>query len=261
LYNHREHNNGHSAPPGIPALRGGSSIPRGGKEYALSLADLLRIIRQWLWVILLVAAVLAGAAVGFSLAQTPIYEASIRIMVGQERGTNDLPIGVYDLQALTQTMAESVSIRPVAEAVIRQQNLRETPEELLANLSVEQVATTQLIQVSYTDLSPERAQRVANAIGSAFSERVSKVTPSAIAITATVWEPAVVPDEPVSPNPLRNGLLALVLGLMLGVGLAFLLESLDDSWRSPEEVEQVSGVPTYGVIPNFELSKSKKARY
>jgi capsular polysaccharide biosynthesis protein len=76
-----------------------------------------------------------------------------------------------------------------------------------------------------------------------------------------VWEPAAVPEEPVSPNPLRNGLLGLVLGLMLGMGLAFLLEYLDDSWRSPEEVERISGVPTYGIIPTIEYGKAKKGRY
>ena len=88
-----------------------------------------------------------------------------------------------------------------------------------------------------------------------FSEQVSEVSPSANAVTATVWERAVVPDEPVSPRPLRDGLLALVMGLMIGVGLAFLLEYFDDGWRSPEEVEQLTGVPTYGVIPNIKLSK------
>ncbi|MEW6638555.1 MAG: hypothetical protein AB1425_17275, partial [Actinomycetota bacterium] len=69
---------------------------------------------------------------------------------------------------------------------------------------------------------------------------------------------AAVPEDPVSPNPVRNGLLALLLGLMLGVGLAFLLEYLDDTWRSPEELELVSGVPNFGVIPEFKVPRGKK---
>ena len=64
-----------------------------------------------------------------------------------------------------------------------------------------------------------------------------------------------VPQSPVSPDPVRNLLLALVAGVMLGVALAFLLEYMDDSWRSPEEAEQISGVPTFGVIPAFKVSK------
>ena len=85
-----------------------------------------------------------------------------------------------------------------------------------------------------------------------FSERSTEVSRSANAITATVWETAVLPEHPVKPNPLRNAAVALVLGTFLGLGLAFLLEYLDDSWNSPEEVERVSGIPTFGVIPEFE---------
>jgi len=230
-------------------------------EYVVSLGDLLRVVWSRLWVILLVTSMLTGAVTGFSLAQTPMYDASIKILMGQKQGTGtpgSLGGDVMGLQQITQTMVEGVSSRPVAEDVIRQENLRISRKNFLEErLSVQQVRDTQFIKVDYRDPSPQRAHRVANAIGEVFSEQVSKVSPSANAITATVWEPAVVPDEPVSPNPVRNSLLALVLGLMLGVGLAFVLELLDDSWRSPDELEQISGAPTFGVIPYFDVSKSK----
>jgi capsular polysaccharide biosynthesis protein len=47
---------------------------------------------------------------------------------------------------------------------------------------------------------------------------------------------------------------------MLGLGLALLAEYMDDSWRSPEEVEQITGVPTFGAVPEFRFieDKSKK---
>jgi len=228
-------------------------------EYSFSLRDILPVIRRRLWVISLVALALTGAAVGFSLAQTPMYEASIKILVGQERGITETPNDVIGLQQLTQTMVGGVSSRPVAEAVIRQQDLQMTTKEFLdEHLSVEQVPETQWIQVNYRDSSPERAQRVANAVGDVFSKQVSEVSSSANAITATVWERAVVPGEPVTPKPMRNGLLALALGLALGIGLAFLLEYVDDSWNSPEEMERVSGAPTFGIIPGFKGSKTQK---
>jgi capsular polysaccharide biosynthesis protein len=153
------------------------------------------------------------------------------------------------LQQLTQTMAQAVPTRPVVEPVIREQDLKMAPETFLTNLTAEQIAETQFIEVAYKDANPERAQQVVNAIGRVFSQRVSEVSPMANGITATVWEPAAVPDAPVSPNLLRNGLVALVAGLMLGVALAFLVEHLDDSWRSPEEAEQIGGRPVLAVIP------------
>lgn len=207
------------------------------------------------------AIVLTGAAVGFSLMQTPKYEASIQILVGQERGISETPNDAVGLQQLTQTMTVGLNSHRVADAVIRQEGLSTSPEDFLEeDLRVNQVPETQFIEVVYTDTDFQRAQRVANAVGAVFAKQIAEVSPSANSITATVWGPASGSQNPVSPNPLRNALAAFALGLMLGVGLAFLLEYLDDSWRSPEEVEQISGLPTYGVIPNFEHGQGTKGR-
>ena len=60
-----------------------------------------------------------------------------------------------------------------------------------------------------------------------------------------------IPISPSSPKKLRNILLALFLGLFGGVGLALLMEYLDNSVKSVEDVERYSGLPTLGVVPPF----------
>lgn len=229
-------------------------------ENVLSLRDMFRIVWSRGWVIVLAMIVAVGMAVGFSLLQTPQYEASVRILIGQDSGIAENPGAAQGLQDLTQTMAQAVRTRSMAEEVIQELELSTTPERLLSRITANQVEGTQFIRVTYRNPDRDRAQAVVNAVGDAFSERISDVSPDASAVTATVWERAAVPLQPVSPNPLRNALLALMAGTMLGVGLAFLLEYLDDSWRSPDEAEQVSGVPTFGVIPRFEASGSNKKR-
>jgi capsular polysaccharide biosynthesis protein len=157
-------------------------------------------------------------------------------------------------------MTEAVKTRPVAEGVIRELNLGMSSEDFLKDLSVEQIPSTQFIEISYTDPNPRRVQQVANTIGEEFSRQVAKVSPSTSSITATVWERATLPEDPVSPNILLNTLVAVMAGAMLGVGLAFLLEYLDDSWHSPEEAEQISGVPTLAAVPRFNVPKGKKGK-
>jgi capsular polysaccharide biosynthesis protein len=232
-----------------------------GGDLVLSHTDLIRIVRRRLWVIVLVGVIFAGVAAGFSFLQTPTYEASIKILIGQKQSSDippDLGNEVAGLQQLTGTMVEAVQTRPVAEGVIQRLDLSVSQKEFLDNLRAEQIGTTSFINVLYTDTSPKRAQQIANAVGEVFSKQVSDASPSANAITATVWEEAALPDSPVAPTPLRDVLLALALGLVLGAGLAYLLEYLDNSWESPDEVEAVSGVPTYGVIPSFGARKSKR---
>lgn len=235
---------------------------RVAEDPPLSLKDIFQVVWKRLWIVVLVPLVCVGAAVGFSLSQTPIYDASARLVVTQEAPDSDqqLPLGanVDGLSQLTQTMVEAVSSRPVAEDVIEQENLDTTPGTLLGNLTVEQVEATQFIDLTYQSTDPQEAQAIVNTLGDVSSERVSEITAGSASIRVGVYERATIPGTPISPNPTRTGLVALAVGLMLGVVLAFLLEHLDDSWRSAEEVETVTGVPTFGSIPEFRHTKARK---
>lgn len=62
--------------------------------------------------------------------------------------------------------------------------------------------------------------------------------------------------RPHKPNLQLNALLALVLGLLGGVGLAFLFERLDDTFKRPEELEKLLGLPVLGVIPMTRQNRS-----
>lgn len=67
-----------------------------------------------------------------------------------------------------------------------------------------------------------------------------------------------VESQPYRPRKLLNLTLALILGLTLGIGLAFFREYLDDTVKTPEELEQALGLPSLGVIPRFEDLAAKR---
>ena len=238
---------------GIPgdSFQGDPILPAG---------DLIQMIwRRWP-VVLLTMVVCVGMAAGYSLLQTPLYQASIKVLVGQDRGILSDPAQAENLQTVAMTLSETVTTRPVGERVVQDLGLNWPPEAITAGTTAEPIPDTQYIQITYTDTDPRRAQRTVNAIGDAFSEEISELSSQAGAVSVTVWERAeVTPQAPVSPNTLRNILMAFVVGGMLGLGLAILLDYLDDSWRSPEEAEQVSGVPTLGVIPKSRERKAKRS--
>lgn len=66
--------------------------------------------------------------------------------------------------------------------------------------------------------------------------------------TITVVVPAVAPLLPVRPRVLVNTLLALIVGAMLGAGIVFLIEYVDDTVKLPEQVEAMTGLSTLGVV-------------
>jgi succinoglycan biosynthesis transport protein ExoP len=79
------------------------------------------------------------------------------------------------------------------------------------------------------------------------SARVSGQRTSNIRIV----DKALVPNSPVSPNIMKNVMLALLWGLFLGLGLAFAVEFMDTSLKSPEDVEKLTGLPSLGLIPSY----------
>jgi capsular exopolysaccharide synthesis family protein len=66
---------------------------------------------------------------------------------------------------------------------------------------------------------------------------------------AELIEEARVPTEPVSPHPVRDGVLGMFAGLLLGVGISFLREQLNDRLRSADEVGEISGLPVLARLP------------
>lgn len=79
---------------------------------------------------------------------------------------------------------------------------------------------------------------------------------------AQVVTPAEPSTDPVRPTPARNAIVALFVGLILGVGLAFLRDYLDDSLETKEDVERaVPGVPVLGLIPDLTGWKDKREAF
>ena len=187
----------------------------------------LQILLRRVGAIILVTVVATGAALGFSLAQPSTYQASVKILIGQSNAedTNLTPADVSALQDLTQSVANGAETMPVAQAAVEELNLPEqSAEEILRNMSAEADPGTMFVDISYKSSDPKEAQLTADAIGQALSEKVSEDGLGADTITATVWAPATLPQNPVSPDPVRNAAIASVLGILLGVALALLLE-------------------------------------
>lgn len=67
----------------------------------------------------------------------------------------------------------------------------------------------------------------------------------------SVASPAELPREPISPRTLQNTLLGFAVGVMLAAGIAFLVEYLDDSLKSSDDVNRVLGLSTIGNVARF----------
>jgi capsular polysaccharide biosynthesis protein len=193
----------------------------------------------------LVVVVLAAVGVtSAGLLQTPTYEASAQVLVGWEQ---EGPWQTLEYRELpTQEIMHTIASRRVAEETVQRLGLQREPvgrlgpmgaAELLDNLTVEHVEGTQFIRLTYEDTDPERAKQIVNTVGQVSCELISERSAAGIQLTATVWEKAAVPESPVSPHPLRNGLLTLVIGLVLCAGIVVALRRVGAGDERPTRQE------------------------
>jgi capsular polysaccharide biosynthesis protein len=202
-------------------------MTRPGKDDTfVSIADTARSARRRLWIVILVPILAVGSALAASFFQQPVYEASSRVVVAPKGGTQDnLSNIVGGLQLVTIEM-EAAGLNPsMAEEVVNTVGLSTVSEaDLNDSLTIAQLEDTRFLTLTYSDTKDRTAQDVANVTAEVFAEQAPQANGVANYVQVNVNALAGVPLAPEDPDPLRNAFGALLLGLMLGIGLAFLLE-------------------------------------
>lgn len=214
--------------------------------------DYVMVLRRRWWAILLVAFAATVGAYIFSKLQTPIYRSEASYLVVPNRIDNGLSIV---LQGQMQSF-KAMALAPVQlEQISQQLKLDRDADWLLKRVRIESQTDTRLmiVQADYPN-DPAMAQRLADAVGNNMVALVSSLNQGIEGtdrISMRVNQPARSPTL-YRPQTRINVLAGFVLGLVLGLLLAFALEALDDSLKTPSDVERYVGLTTLGAIPIVE---------
>ncbi len=85
------------------------------------------------------------------------------------------------------------------------------------------------------------------------------LTASTLGVSTDVLEPAFLPQFPIEPNLFRMLMMGIGLGSMVGIGLAYLAETLDQTFRDPDDLQQTLRAPLLAHIPRFRLTTQSKS--
>ena len=126
----------------------------------MELKEYLRIFRRWAW--LMILGLILGGVGGYlaSQYQTPVYQASTRVMVMRPPQESASDYTYLSGQQLTQTYVQLVTTSPVLESASAELGYKIEPEQI----SVQQVRDTQVIQLTVEDGDPERVFQIANVL-------------------------------------------------------------------------------------------------
>lgn len=226
-------------------------------EETISLKELLETIRKRLLLIVLITitAVLVSGVVSYFFL-TPIYQASTQILVNQKKSDQNVysPSEVQTNLQLINTYNVIIKSPAILDKVAQDLKLNLTAQELNGKITVASEKDSQVVNVSVQDTDPHQAAKIANKTAEVFKTEIVKimnVDNVSILAKATVVDN----QSPIKPKPMMNIAIALVVGLMAGVGLAFLLEYFDNTVKSEQEIESLLELPVLGVIGTISDSK------
>lgn len=216
----------------------------------INLGTVFGIIKKRILLILslvILGAVLAAAATVYLV--TPIYQTSTQILINSEQ-SEAMPITNTDIQTnlqLINTYSVIIKTPLILDQVIDRLGLDVTAKELTDQITVNSASESQVIDISVRDENASEAVKIANMIATVFQaeiEELMNVDNVNILSTATLSAN----PEPVEPNLMMNIAAAAAGGLVLGIGIAFLLAFLDTTVKSEEDVEELLGLPILGVV-------------
>lgn len=219
----------------------------------MELKELWRVVKKRLAMIViitLVATITSGVLSKMVLPKQ--YAGTATLMVIPQGNAQDLLTTMVTGQQLVATYAQLATSPAVVSHVNAQLNLHETIPQLTKAITSTPGTSTNLLTIEVKGASPAWSARVANAVASQTVALVTKVQgQNALKIVNRATPSSI----PVAPKSKTNVAIAFVLGLLVSAGLAFLLEYLDDSVHSEEDVKRYFGDwPLLTVIPAIDAN-------
>lgn len=220
-------------------------------EETINLQDIVKILIKRFKLILgiTVAAVLIAAFISFFIL-TPIYQSSTQILVNQKQSEQQNQIQSQEIQAnlqLINTYNVIIKSPTILNKVIDELDLNTSASDLADQITVTNENNSQVVNITVQDENAARAVEIANTVADVFESEVKKL----INIdNVNILSPAELPDNPspVKPNKMLNMAIALVVGLLVSVGVAFVLEYLDTTVKTEKDIEELINIPILGYI-------------
>lgn len=224
----------------------------------IDLTEILSAVRQHLLELIFVT--LAAALVGFMASKflmTPKYDSSALMIVNtrQDVNANVTSDQINSATKLVSTYSIVIKSDTVLQQVIDNLGLNLTYAQLNKRVTVAAVDDTQVMKITVQSDSPEWARQVC--------EQIITVAPDVIKEAVEAGSVKVISNpslatEPVSPNIMKNTMLAAAVGFVLVIGIIVLQVLLDNKINTEEDVTKYLDMTVLGVIPQYDQGGKKE---
>lgn len=217
----------------------------------MKLLEYLQIVKKRLWIILAIPFVTALASALISIfVMKPVYQAVATLIISKTPANGSSQVQYDDLMMydkLVKTYAELAKSNLIANETISKSGYDMTASQLRNSLTVTPKTDTQIMEIAVTDRNPQKALTLTNTLAEVFQEKVKTMMNTEDGVK--ILDEAQLPGSPVKPKKLLNVVIAGFIGFMISIGVVFLMEYLDNTIKTENDVEKYLGLTVLASIP------------
>ena len=232
---------------------------RENEEVEIDLLELFYVLRKNLVVIIL-ASLLGTAVFGaysFFIAK-PVYESTSKLYILSQSTSLTSFADIQISNSLAKDYEEMIFSRPVVMQVAQNLNLDYTYGELKSMMSVSNPADTRCLNIVCHSTDMQEAADIANEFATVAKRQISDIMDTD---EPSIYENAIVNDNPIKPEKLKNMMIGFLLGFIIACGVIIVRYLLNDSLKSEDDIERFLGLNTLASIPNEKAQKVQDFRY
>ena len=225
-------------------------------QESIDLKEYLNIFRKrgWIIALLVIVAVTVIGIFNFYVIK-PVYQAELTFMVNFNPNENaqvtkeDMEYGTN----LVEKYKPIVQSRKVTEKIKKNLNLNMSLGEIGNSIQISSISGP-VMKITVQSTNPEIAKDIANEVPEVFGtelKRIAKVD------GIEIIDNAIKPTSPISPNKIKNMMMAAIIAIVIAVFIIFLLEYLDNKVKTVDDIENTIGIPVLGIVSEFESTQKK----
>ena len=228
------------------------------QEENINLSEFFDVIKRKYKLIGIITAVFVIVSIILSFfVITPKYQVEEKLFVGKAESKinhsyDNNEVQMY--QNLLSTYSDVIMTNDLVQTALNESGINLQAKNVIKSLQVTPKPNTQIIDIIYDDTNPQRAVNVIEGITKVFIKKSKELIPNS---NVQVIERANYPSNPVSPNKILYILIAFILGVLVGIGAALLLEFMDNTFRSKDDLEKSLGLPVIGTIIDYSDGEEK----
>ncbi len=192
---------------------------------------------------------------------TPLYTATATLYVNSNSTTVSQNISISDIDTgrelvtlYSEFIESDTVLEQVANAVSNDTDMMFTADMIKGMISSGGVNETALMAVTVTSPSPELSQIIANAVADIAPDRITEFMEGS---SVKVVDYAKLPEAPSSPNVMKNTAMGFLLGLVVSLGIIFVMELMDTRIKNEDDLKKLLDYPILGVIPEIVVEESE----